>query len=227
MQLTSTARSLPVLTALDYIEGEALHMPETHDYQAFLEELQLLGHGFSYGELVRPRYRDLRGRFRPPPSHFWDRMVPTLAAANDLRRVLCNPEADDPPLKGLRVAAAYRPSGGASRSQHKFNAALDLDLVRGDARHARRFYIEAVRLWCEYGRALKMGLGLYCSSRARSGLRVHIDTGYRCRTWQISGGKSLRPYSHEGRRVPLAVNLAHELGLTPPNLEPKPEAPQS
>jgi hypothetical protein len=205
------------MTALDYVQGEAIDMPQATEYEAFLEELQLLGHGFSYKELVRPRYRDFRGRFRPPPSHFWARMVPTLAAANDLRRIVCNPDGNIPPVGGLRIAAAFRPKGGAGRSQHKFNAALDLDLLPTDAGQARRFYREAVKLWSEYGRPLKMGLGLYCSSRSRGGIRVHIDTGYRCRTWQISGGKSLRPYFHEGRRVPLAINIANELGLALPN----------
>ena len=216
MQLTTTSHALPTITALDYVRGEPVRAPSTGEYVNFLESLQLLGRGFSFGEIVRPGYRDVRGRYRQPPRQLWHRMVPTLAVANDLRRRLCSPECGEPPLQGLRVAAAYRPSGGAPRSQHKVNAALDLDLLAPDSHYTQRYYREAVKLWCEYGAELRMGLGLYCSSRGRGGIRVHIDTGSRCRTWQISGGRSLRPYVHLGRPQPLAVDLAVELGLTPP-----------
>lgn len=216
MQLTATARELPVLNALDYIRGDQVCPPSEGPYVQFLESLLLLGRGFAYRELVRPLYADVRGRFREPPRHLWRRMVPTLAVANDLRRALCDEPSDSPGLRGLRVAAAYRPSGGAPRSQHKVNAALDLDLLPADYRYTERFYRAAVTLWCAYGKELEMGLGLYCSSKSRGGIRVHIDTGYRCRTWQISGGRSLRPYVHLGRPQPLAVELAVELGLTPP-----------
>lgn len=219
MQLTSTSRALPLFTATDYVRGEPIQAPRTGDYADFLEELHLLGRGFSFRELVRPIYRDLRGRFREPPRDLWHRIVPTLGVANDLRRALCH-EAGPSPLRGLRVAAAFRPRGGAPRSQHKVNAALDLDLLPADSAHTRRYYQAAVELWCQYGKELDMGLGLYCSSRGRGGIRVHIDTGYRCRTWQISGGRSLRPYVHLGRPQPLAVDLAAEMGLTPPFAQP-------
>ncbi len=220
MQLTATARTLPVMTALDYVGDEPIQVPIKGQYSEFLDSLQLLGRGFSYRELVRPFYGDVRGRFREPPRNVWHRMVPTLAVANDLRRRLCDGTGDELALRGLRVAAAYRPSGGAPRSQHKVNAALDLDLLPGDIEHAERFYRCAVQLWCEYGKTLKMGLGLYCSSRSRGGIRVHVDTGFRCRTWQIRGGRSIRPYVHLGRPQPLAVELAAELGLTPPFAQP-------
>ena len=136
-----------------------------------------------------------------PAASTWDRMVPTLRLANVLReRVLAIGG------RGLRVAAAYRPTGGASRSQHKKNAALDLDLLSDDYHLTAEFYREAVRLWCEVGAELDVGLGLYCGAGRRGGIRVHIDTGARCRTWQLSGRAYIRPA--------LAIKIAAELGLT-------------
>jgi hypothetical protein len=186
-------------------------------YESYLDHQGLLGRGFAYRELVKPWGRDMRGRFREPPRDMWARMVPTLALANEIR--LWMREGTDG-ARGLRVAAAFRPRGGARMSQHKRNAALDLDLLPGDYHLTHEYYRMAVRLWCEYGRDMKMGLGLYCSPRRKDGIRIHIDTGYRARSWQISG-KSHRPYLRGGKRVPLAVALADEMGLVPPSDEVK------
>ncbi len=197
------------------------HTPEPRKedtYETYLDREGLTGRGFSVGELVKPRHRDLRGKFKAPPPDLWQRMGPTLALANELR--LWMREGDDG-ARGLRVAAAYRPTGGARYSQHKRNAALDLDLFPSDYDLTRDYYEAAVRLWCEYGRDLKMGLGLYCSSNRRDGIRVHIDTGYRCRSWQISGGRSLKPYRRNGKPVPLAVDIVRELGLVLPSEDVK------
>ena len=186
-------------------------------YETFLGSMGLFEHGFSYHELVKPHHKDRaeKPRFAEPPKGLWRRMAPTLVAANELRGWLV--EGDDAP-RGLRVAAAYRPRGGASNSQHKRNAALDLDLMPGDYHHTHRLYETAVRFWCEFGRELKMGLGLYPAGiRRADGIRIHIDTGYRCRSWQITGGRSRRPYLMDsGSKVGLPVFLAYDLGLVPP-----------
>lgn len=63
-------------------------------------------------------------------------MVPTLALAIELRERMVAAGA-----RGLEVHAAYRPEGGAPDSQHKHNAALDLDLLPGDDR-LMRTYVE-------------------------------------------------------------------------------------
>lgn len=216
MQLNRSSTQLPVMSPADYVLDGAITASTEESYDAFLAGLFLLDRGFSYGELVRPRFRDLRGRYREPPRETWGRMAPTLALANELRGRLRKPKDGQEGVRGLRVAAAYRPTGGARRSQHKFNAALDLDLLPGDRTATRRFYEAAVRLWCEFGVPMKMGLGLYCPAGARGGIRVHLDTGFRCRTWQISRGRSIRPFVDEGRSVSLAVDIARGLGLTPP-----------
>ncbi|MBV1862071.1 MAG: hypothetical protein KUG77_26860 [Nannocystaceae bacterium] len=216
MQLNRSSTKIPLMDPADYVLDGTITASTDVSYDAFLSELLLLGRGFSYRELVRPVFRDLRGRYREPPREIWGRMAPTLALANELRTRLCEPEDGQDPIRGLRVAAAYRPRGGARRSQHKSNAALDLDLLPGDRVATRRFYEHAVRLWCDFGVAMKMGLGLYCPAGARGGIRVHLDTGFRCRTWQISRGRSIRPFVDEGSSVSLAVDLARGLGLTPP-----------
>lgn len=187
-----------------------------HDdtYETYLARNGLTGRGFAYGELVkRWSYR-----FREPPVDLWHRMGPTLALANELRLWMREGETRGERARGLRVAAAYRPIGGARLSQHKRNAALDIDLLPGDYHLTNAYYETAVRFWCEYGRDTKMGLGLYCRPGREGGIRVHIDTGYRCRTWQIAS-KSHRPYLRGGKRVPLAVHLADRMGLVPPSEE--------
>jgi hypothetical protein len=183
---------------------------EDEDYETYLDRCGVLGDGFRFGEIVRPRsWR----KHRMPPMDLWARMGPTLGAANILRRMVAAELPSD--FQGLRVAAAYRPWGGARRSQHKSNAALDLDLMPDNYDQAVNYYRVAVRMWCQYGTEMKMGLGLYTAGRG--GIRVHIDTGYRARTWQISRGKSIRPHHVMGAQRPLAYALANQMGLTVPS----------
>lgn len=191
---------------------------ETYEEYLGKDRLGLTGRGFNFSELVKPRRKDWRGKFKAPPPDLWQRMGPTLALANELRMSML--EGEDG-ARGLRVAAAYRPTGGARYSQHKRNAALDLDLLPSDYDLTGEFYKTAVHIWSLYGTELKMGLGLYCASNRRDGIRVHIDTGYRCRSWQISGGRSLKPYRHNDRAVPLAVHMCREMGLKVPSEDVK------
>ena len=185
-------------------------------YADYLRRHNQLDRGFGFDELVKRTISDIRGRYRAPPPQHWHRMVPTLALANELRNAMRDGYPGNPvSASGLRVAAAYRPRGGAALSQHKRNAALDLDLLPSDYDLTQVYYETAVRLWCQYGKELAMGLGLYCSAKRTGGIRVHIDTGHRCRTWQISG-RSLRPYTRRGKSVPLAYHLCDRLGLVPP-----------
>ena len=122
-------------------------------------------------------------------------------------------EAD---VRGLKVAAAYRHSGGASRSLHKVAAALDLDRIGGDA---EAYFRCAARFWSEHGADLGMGLGLYTwSSKATGGIRVHIDTEATCRTWQGVRAGFMRPWAVRGwsRKQPLARKLLADMGLKDP-----------
>jgi hypothetical protein len=155
-------------------------------YRARLEEAAVLGRGFEYHEIVsiKALYRKLK-----PPQKMWDRMVPTLRFAADLRARMLDEGA-----AGLRVAAAYRPVGGAKGSQHKQNRALDLDLLPGNYDLTVVYYEIAVAIWQHWvGEGHEVGLGLYCPEGAKGGIRVHVDIGYRTRTWQLWRGKYVKP----------------------------------
>jgi hypothetical protein len=152
-----------------------------------------LGRGFSYSELVQlDKYNKML-----PPRQMWSRMLPTLALANELREVMVRQHG----AKGLRVAAAYRPTGGAKASQHKVNRALDIDLLPADYSLSTAYYLTAVRLWQQWQEREKVGIGFYCPLDSKGGIRVHLDTGFRTRSWQIWKGKSVSPSPLLGKLV--------------------------
>lgn len=154
-------------------------------YFAYLSSFGLLEHGFALDELVRPG----SPRHMGPPMRMWAAMVPTLALAIELRRRMLAAGA-----RGLAVAAAYRPHGGAADSRHKHNAALDLDLLPGDERLQLQYPQIAADLWLEHAH-LRAGAGTYAPDGRRWSARIHIDTGYRHRCWQglPGGGWSQHP----------------------------------
>ncbi|KRA20001.1 D-Ala-D-Ala carboxypeptidase family metallohydrolase [Lysobacter sp. Root604] len=108
--------------------------------------------------------------FAVPPQAQWPAMVPTLRLVRELRGAgLLGPAI---------VASAYRePSfnrceGGAERSKHTTNAALDFDLTQADAAQRRRL----CDYWRQQGAARRFGLGFYADDA------IHIDTAGH-RTW--------------------------------------------
>lgn len=177
-------------------------------YAAFLAPH--LAPGFAFRELVT----GARRKFMPPQS-MWKRMVRTLELANELRYVMMTHGAH-----GLRINAAYRPSGGAGDSAHIYNCALDLDLLKQDYHLTKVYYDEATKLWCEYGHNEAIGLGFYCPGDVCQGIRVHIDVGHphkkRSRFWQ------------HGSRAGKAdqIIIAKRLGLHVPG-SPAPVADES
>jgi hypothetical protein len=175
-------------------------MSSVADYMNALAAEDCLGHGFSIKELVKSRWKDFRGKFRLPPEDLQGRMVLTLRLANILRSNWVALGGS-----GLLIKAAYRPRGGAKRSMHKQNAALDLDILPKDYDKTRLWYRMVVKLWCQAPESWKVGLGLYCRPGRFDGIRVHIDTRKRCRTWQHYKGKSVRH--------PAAYKIADDLGL--------------
>lgn len=107
--------------------------------------------------------------FALPPQALWPNLLPTLSVLRDLRTA----GLVDPSLaaSGYRDAELNRCAGGAARSRHLSNNALDFDLPAS---------ADAVARLCEYwrrqGPALKLGLGFYTDTR------IHLDTsGFR--TW--------------------------------------------
>lgn len=202
--------------------GMALSKPaEGETFRAYLERLDLFGHGFSYDEVVE------KGNPRkqvPEKRSYWPDFALALAAANAFRE---RAMAEVPGLKGLRVNAAYRPNGGAENSAHKRARALDLDRIGGYKLTGGRNYFRcAVRFWCQYGKTLGMGCGLYtwaASTLVKGGIRFHIDVLHGCRSWQGVGAGFRRPFKIKDRAgryayYGLAVQLAQEMGLDVPSL---------
>src|SRR5688572_7970194 len=181
----------------------------TETYEQYLVRLDLLGHGFAFSELYGGK---LSIRKRMPPRSLWHRMALTLACANDFRAWCRKMGACD----GLRVNATYRPLGGASASQHKVNSAIDLDRIGGDGED---YFRCAVEFWCAVGKQTNMGLGLYTwGSKVTGGIRVHMDTGWRVRSWQGVGSGFKRPWLVNGKYYGLPVYLAKQQGLDVPGL---------
>lgn len=169
-------------------------------YQDYLDACGVMGQGFNAGELVRGTRR-----LDDPPIKFWPNMPPTLVLVIELRRRMIERHK----AHGLRIQAAYRATGGAKRSRHKSNRALDADLLSQDRHLAEEYYMESTILWCEVGEAFEAGLGLYCPAGRRAGIRTHWDTGTNDRTWQLAGnGVYIRP--------PASIKIARSLGLEPP-----------
>ena len=187
---------------MGHVDSILLRLPPVPDqggtYVAYLESLDLLGHGFAYRELVRlssPRHV-------LPPRRLWPRMAATLALANEMRARMVAAGA-----RGLTVAAAYRPLGGENDSQHKHNAALDLDLLSADQGGSMGSELArtAAELWREH-EDLEAGVGTYARDGRLWTNRVHIDTGYRFRCWQGTGRDASGRYTWAKR--PAALILA-------------------
>lgn len=139
-------------------------------YLRYLEDHCRGGH-FAPRELCVPGSRTKA----EPPQAMWRRILPTLRAANLLRRIWGEP---------IVCVAAYRPEGGARYSQHKFNRALDLDCAKGS--NVDRWREVCSRVFDE----LDVSMGHYLNAPRR----VHIDTRGRRATWLYDAqGRSLKP----------------------------------
>lgn len=137
-------------------------------YRKFLAGLQL--RHFSPEELIAQAERTRGGvRNSIPPEELWENIVPTLWVADQARRHAG---------KSLIITSAYRSEdynravGGASRSQHKRNSALDI--IPGRGLSVTRLY--NILLGLRQAGAFKGGLGKYPSF-------VHIDTRGVNATW--------------------------------------------
>jgi hypothetical protein len=123
-------------------------------------------------ELLRTgrSWRACGDEFAVPPQALWPAMVPTLRLLADLRgRGLLQGE--------VHVASTWRDrafnacAGGAARSRHLGNGAIDLDWTGSPGAMAR-----LCAAWEREGQARAWGLGFY------SPTRLHFDTGG-FRTW--------------------------------------------
>ena len=137
-------------------------------YRKFLGGLQL--RHFSPGEVIRQADRSRGGVSNSlPPEELWVNLVPTLWVVDQARQHAG---------KAITITSAYRSEdynravGGASRSQHKRNSALDL--IPGRGMTPRRLYNILLNL--RQAGAFRGGLGLYSSF-------VHVDTRGSNATW--------------------------------------------
>ena len=137
-------------------------------YREFLQGLQL--RHFSPSELLKQGERK-RGDVTNslPPPELFPRIVPTLWVADMLRERLGYP---------LTITSAYRNEryneacGGATRSTHLVNQALDI-IPRGNV---DELWLAAMEL--RNGGAFKGGIGRYHAF-------VHIDTRGVNRSWGV------------------------------------------
>lgn len=133
-----------------------------HRVDAVLPPQQLLRSGRSW--------RRCGEEFAVPPQAQWPAMVPTLRLVRELR--------DGGLLGPATVGSAYREpvfnrcEGGAERSKHTVNAALDFDLTAADPALRGRL----CDYWRRQGGARRFGLGFYADDA------IHIDTAGH-RTW--------------------------------------------
>ena len=137
-------------------------------YRNFLEGLQL--RHFSADELIAQGNRTRNGEANSlPPSSMWPAMVRTLWVADMARSALGFPITI---TSAFRNEAYNRQVGGASRSAHLRNAALDLIPAGGKIDELWRALL-ALR----QGGAFKGGLGYY------AGRFIHVDTRGVNATW--------------------------------------------
>ncbi|MGH1344353.1 MAG: hypothetical protein ACRBN8_22530 [Nannocystales bacterium] len=202
MSRTRTPTVTLVESLQRYIDDGARSPEPGESLEQYLTRLDLLGHGFAYRELVNGGRKH-----QMPPLRHWPNLALTLRLAIEFR-LRAIQEAG---VRGLKVAAAYRPRGGASRSAHKYAKALDLDRIGGSS---TEYFRCAARFWAEYGEQLQVGLGLYTwGTRSLGGVRVHLDTGHGLRTWQGIRTRFGRPWNGH----PLTRKLLADMGLRDPS----------
>lgn len=134
---------------------------------------------FGHGELVVPGY----ARKMEPPRELFAGFVLPLALALLLRQTQVA-QGHGP----LVVVATYRPTGGAAKSKHKVNAAIDLKPAKLTRAACRALMVGAGWIYRQHPH-LCVGVGTYGPHMDRTAL-VHIDAGVRKRrtSWrQIHG----------------------------------------
>ena len=141
-------------------------IPNESEYRTFLKGLKL--RHFSPSEIIRP-HRNYRNGVRNniPPKELWEEVSATLIVADELRERL---RAKANVMSVYRSVAYNTAIGGASRSQHMRNKAIDISF---ECSSDEAF--EMAKLMREEG-LFTGGIGWYPSF-------IHIDTrGYQA-TW--------------------------------------------
>ena len=110
-----------------------------------------------------------------PPRSLWGNMVPTLRLLGELRRRMGN---EPLALRAYRPPDYDRAVAGGGTSLHTYFAAIDI-------RHPdrRRLASTAARLVLDRPDE-SIGFGVYGAGPSGSPSNIHLDTGWRRRTWE-------------------------------------------
>jgi len=140
--------------------------PTLKDFDKFLKD-----HGveFFHAEelLWFPRLR----KHIVAPFNLWGNVIPTTKLADAIRIEWGGPVRV---LSGYRTKAYNIQVGGAKNSQHLHFRAIDITPADGDISNFKACVARVVSEWRAAGNAV--GMGTYDTF-------VHIDVGYKTRTW--------------------------------------------
>ena len=118
------------------------------------------------------------GEIAIPPRDLWPRMAFTLReVAIPLRKAMGTALT----ARGYRPPEYNRAQKGSPGSRHQYFEALDLRPQPYTAANRRKLAILGADLHNRRGSDLRMGLGVY---GAQTPSNIHIDTGFRRRTWR-------------------------------------------
>ncbi len=126
--------------------------------------------------LTMPKAPMINGR-RPvaiPPVSLWQNMIPTLRAFDEIRAAAGVPI----PIRGYRDREYNKAVGGAERSIHQWAGAIDMKLASLPVATREKIALLAAR-WVNQNPASKAGFGVYNDPPTT----VHVDTGYKRRSW--------------------------------------------
>jgi hypothetical protein len=116
-----------------------------------------------------------------PPRGLWPGMAYTiLNVAQPLREMIGKPFW----VGGYRPNDYNAEAGGAEKSRHIWWTALDIKVKDGTQNDRMALALGASQIYLEEAPRLRMGLGVY--SPYPKPVTVHVDTGYKQRTWKYT-----------------------------------------
>ena len=124
-----------------------------------------------------------------PPRTLWENAIPTLAAFDEIRESYGKPL----PIRGYRPVDYNAAVGGAPRSIHQWNGAIDIKIRDSGATQSERkdFALLVARYTLDHPDGA-WGFGVYNDPPTT----VHIDSGYTRRSWE--NGKKYLDLARQG-----------------------------
>jgi len=179
---TQRVQSEPTRTTSNYEQWANSHHTELDAYEQYLIKHDV-AHIIPMHEMTLAA-RDLDrcpidNQHEIPPADKWPTIIPTLKLVRQLQQANLLPDAHV--TSGFRSPDANTCSGGASKSRHMTNGALDFDLP-----NQPNLIKQICDYWLKNGKAQNFGLGLYDETH------IHIDTlGFRTWGYNYSQDSSL------------------------------------